>query len=268
MPTSAAPPARLERHRGGEFPGNVEYRLDDGGRDLVTVAAVVSAWLAASPEGPTAFGGTAAKSAIKALVEGWSTRMVRALAVRPLSLTELDSVIVPVSYPSLERRLGAMRLAGLVEPMPSRGRGTPYGVSDWLRRAVAPLAAAARWERRHLRAEAPPITNRDAEAAFLLTVPLLRLPADLSGPCRLAVRVGGGEQSALAGVVVSVREGRVEDCVTKLEGDVDAWALGTAAAWLSAVIERDASRLETGGDLRLATELAGGLHGTLFGLAP
>ncbi len=40
--------------------------------------------------------------------------MLRALAAGSLSLTELDRLIGALSYPSLERRLVAMRLAGLV----------------------------------------------------------------------------------------------------------------------------------------------------------
>ena len=59
-----------------------------------------------APEGPLALGSSTAKSAIKALVEGWGTNMIRALAARPLSLTELNGLISGLSYPSLERRLG------------------------------------------------------------------------------------------------------------------------------------------------------------------
>ena len=54
--------------------------------------------------------------------------MMRALAARPLSLTELDSLISDLSYPALERRLSSMRIAGLVEAQPSqRGRRPPTG---------------------------------------------------------------------------------------------------------------------------------------------
>ncbi len=255
----------VERRRCNDFPGNVEYELAPGGRELLAVADVLAAWLATFPEAPTALGSGGAKSTIKALVDGWSTSMIRALASRPLSLTELDSVIAAVSYPSLERRLAAMRLGGLVEPLASEGRGTPYGVSDWLRKAIAPLAAAARWERRRLRAESLAITNRDAEAAFLLVLPLLRLPTSLSGTCRLEVRMNGEKNGAQAGVIASVRDGRVETCVTKLEGPADAWALGTTGAWLAAVIERDPASLELGGDAELVEQVVGRLHEALFG---
>jgi DNA-binding HxlR family transcriptional regulator len=256
----------IERRRQNDFPGSVEYGLGRPGRDLLAVAPVVQRWLADSPEGPLQLGGPAAKSTIKALVEGWSAGVVRALAAGPLSLTELSRIINGLSYPSLERRLGAMRLAGQIERCPGNGRGTPYKVSDWLRRAIAPIAAAARWERQHLPDQTAPIAKIDVDSAFLLTVPLLTLPSEHTGTCRLTVesRNGNGE-SRLAGVMVGVDDGNIVSCVSRLEGDAGAWSSGSAAAWLRAVIERDNGKLEVGGDSSLATALIDGLHGVLFG---
>ncbi len=254
----------IEKHRRNAFPGDVEYGLGEAGHELLAVAEILAAWLASFPETPTRFGSGSAKSAIKALLDGWSTSMVRALAGRPLSLTELDSVIDSVSYPSLERRLGAMRLGGLVEPLSSEGRGTPYAVSEWLRRGIAPIAAAARWEGRRLGHEAPPVTVLDAEAAFLLALPLLRLPTAASGSCRLAVQVGGGARLGLAGVVASVEGGRVTTCEARIENPADSWALGTIAEWFAAVLEGDTDALTVGGDVALAEGIAGALHDTLF----
>jgi len=105
----------VEGRRQNSFPGVREYELTATGRELVAVLSVLERWLAAAPEDPLPLGSTAAKAAIKALAEGWSTRMLRALAAGPLSLTELDRVIATLSYPSLERRLTAMRLVSLVE---------------------------------------------------------------------------------------------------------------------------------------------------------
>lgn len=254
----------LERRRQNEFPGNVDYELRQPGRDLLGVAHILRNWLEQAPEGSVPLGSVAAKSTVKALVEGWSSTIVRALAARPLSLTELNRLIAGINYPSLERRLGAMRLAGQIEACPSRQRGTPYAVTDWLRGAIAPLAAAARWERRHLAEQTAPITPLDVEAAFLLTVPALQLSADQSGICRLAVEVGNSDEPRLAGVLVSVEEGRVVSCVSRLQGSAAGWASGSAADWLRAVIEGDNGRLEVGGDCDLALSLLDGLHGGLF----
>lgn len=257
----------LERRRRDDFPGSAHYELARPGRELLAVADVLQSWLADSPEGPLSLGSVAARSTVKALVEGWSSTIVRPLAARPLSLTELNRLISGVSYPSLERRLGAMRLAGLIEIRPGRTRGTPYAATVWLRRAIAPLAAAARWERLHVASSTSPVGRIDIEAAFLLVVPMLGLPVELTGSCRLVVDItnGGGEPD-LAGVLVGVRDGNIVSCVSRLRGDAEAWASGTLPSWLRAVIEDDAAQLEVGGDCQLATALLDGLHGVLFGV--
>jgi DNA-binding HxlR family transcriptional regulator len=189
--------------------------------------------------------------------------MLRALAAGPISLTELDRLIGSLSYPSLERRLGAMRLAGLVERRPGSGRGTPYAVTSWLRQGMAPIAAAIRWERRDAPQAAVPIGRIDVEAAFLLAIPLLRLPAGISGSCQMAAEISNGRKR-LAGVVVDVRESRIVSCATQMEGSPKAWVLGSLNAWLSAVIDQDTAQLELGGDGGLARALLKGLHGELF----
>jgi DNA-binding HxlR family transcriptional regulator len=248
------------RHEG--FPGSVDYELTDSGHDLLAVATVLTDWLAAAPEGPTELGSNAARNAIRALVGGWSTGIVRALAAQPLTQTELDRVIAGLSYPSLERRLGAMRTVRLIEPLASCSRGTPYAVTDWLRRAVAPLVAGARWERLRLRGQAPAVTNRDVEAAFLLTLPLLRMPTEASGSCRLAVRT---PDSAEVGVIALVRDGTAASCGTRLDARTDAWARGPSESWAAAVIDRSVAGLEIGGRTELATTVVEGLRVELFG---
>jgi len=255
----------VERRRRSEFPSNVEYELAKRGRELGFVVDAVTAWLKLSPiSPPPAFGSGAARSALKALVEGWSTGMVWALAGQPLSLTELDSIIASVSYHSLERRLGALRQDGLVEALPSQGRGTPYAITEWLRSAITPLVAAARWER-GIAKTTPPVTDRDVEAALLLGLPMLRLPASVSGSVRLAVQVEDEGKAGLAGVVASVRAGGIEACERRLEASADSWAVGTPGAWFSAVIELDLSGLAFGGQPDLARETVEGLGRALLG---
>lgn len=250
----------IERERRNDFPGNVDLELARPGRELLDVVEHVRAWLAASPEGPLELGGPAARSAIKALVDGWSSAIVRILAARPLSLTELNRLISEHNYPSLERRLGAMRLAGQVEPAAGRGRGTPYAVTSWLRRAVAPLAAAIRWERRNAAAQTSPLGRLDVESIFLLTAPLLSLPAEAEGVCRFAVELRGEGGSELAGVLIGVGDGRVASCVARLQGDADAWVSGPPLGWVEALLEHDLDWLEVGGDGALASSLLDALH--------
>jgi DNA-binding HxlR family transcriptional regulator len=255
----------IEMHRRSQFPGALEYELTPAGRELLDVAAAMERWLANSPEGPLELGRPAAKAAIKALVEGWSTSMLRALAASELTLTELDSMIASINYPAIERRLAGMRLAGQVEARHGSGRGRPYGISDWGRQAIAPLIEAARWERRHQPATSPPIDKADVETAFLLTTPLLGLPYELSGSCRMAVDLSDSDRQRPAGVLIEAREGRVVSCNTELEGSADAWVSGPASAWLSAIIDGDPAGLEQGGNRTLSATLLAGLHGSLFG---
>lgn len=256
----------LERRRQGEFPGSVDYQLGPAGHDLVGVVEVLQGWLSHSPDGPLQPGSVAARSAIKALVEGWSSAIVRAIAAKPLSLTELNRLISSLNYPSLDRRLAAMRLTKLIEPRPSGGRSTPYAATEWLRRAIAPLAAAACWERRHAPAESTPIGRLDIESAFLLGVPMLRVSPELSGVCRLAVDIPSPEEHRFAGVLAGVKEGRVIACVSRLEGRADAWATASVAAWMRAVKGREAAELEVGGEVELANALVADMHGALFGV--
>jgi len=254
----------LERKRQGGFPGPVDYELARAGRELLGVAEILEAWLRVAPDGAIQLGSVAAKSSTKALVEGWSSGIVRALAAKPLALTEISRLITGLSYPSLERRLGAMRMAGLIEPRPGSGRGTPYAVTDWLRRAIGPLAAAARWERRNLSDVTSPVRRIDIEAAFLLTLPMVSLPEPYAGVCRLAVDTSNGSQHRQAGVVVRVEKGKVSSCVTRLDGQVDASALGSVAAWIATVLEKDGEQLEFSGRSRLARALGDGLHRVLL----
>jgi DNA-binding HxlR family transcriptional regulator len=253
----------ITRQKRNRFPGAIDYELAPAGQGLLFVAGIVERWLANAPNGPLALGENAAKAAIRSLSEGWSTAMVRALASRPLSLTELDGIIGSLSYPSLERRLGAMKFVGQVKPCPGGGRSTPHIVTDWLREGVAPLVTAARWERHYL-PRAARIGRLDIEAVFLLTAPLLRLPADLSGTCWLAAEMPDEKKPRLAGSMVEVKNGAVVSCVTQLQGRPDAWALGPPAAWLSALVEHDRDGLELGGNGHLARALIGNLHDTLF----
>jgi DNA-binding HxlR family transcriptional regulator len=250
----------LERRQRNEFPTTTEYSCTPAGQALLAAAAVWEAWLQAAPDGPLTIGSVAAKSATKALLGGWSASIVRAVAARPLTLTELNFLIPKISYPSLERRLGAMRLANLIEAQPGDGRGVPYLATDWLRRAVLPLSAGVAWEQRFLREPEAKIGGIDAEAAFLLAIPLISLESDFSGRCRLSVEIRGGAKPAFAGVVIGVEEGEVIACTSRLGGAVDASASGSPGAWIRQVAGTSEPELEMTGDFALSRAVIGALQ--------
>lgn len=253
----------IEKHRYEDFPGTLEYTLTPCGRELLAVARTIESWLADHRGDGIALASGDAMAAIKALAGAWSTTMLRALAARPLSLTELDRIIGSLSYPSLERRLSAMRLTGLVAAEPRSGRGTPYATTDWLRRGVVPLASAARWELRHRCRFTTPMSPLDIETVLLLSAPLLTLPTHLSGSCRIAAEASNGRRHRLAGATLDAFAGRIVKCSTKLEGEPTAWALGTIPTWLAVIVEGDLDSLEMGGDRELARSVSEAMHQSL-----
>lgn len=259
----------LERHVREGMPYTVENQLTEVGKGVLAVAESAEAWLTRAPQGPIALGSEPAKGAIRALVGGWGSTMLRALAARPLSLTELSSVIGDHSYPALERRLSAMRAARQVEPRPDNGRGAkPYGVTEWTRQAVAPLVAAGRCECEHLRETTDPLTRIDVEAAFLLSVPLVDLEVTRSGSCLLGVDTGiAGSIDAsdrLAGVYVEIEEGSVASCSSRLEQDPRTWAIGSVGGWAEAILDGNRDRLRLGGeDPSVADDLIARIHDSL-----
>ncbi len=252
------------RRQQAEFPGSVEFELGPVGSELLEVTRLLQSWLADSPEGPVPIGGTVAKNAVKALVDGWETKIIRALAACPRSLTDLNRLISAFNYPYLERRFSALRACGLIEPRPGEGRRTLYGPSRWLQRACGPLMAAAYWERRHA-ANQVAGERFDFEAAFLLGTLGASLPDDASGRCRLGVefRNGSGE-TTLAGVQLQVVEGEVLSCAPRPEGNADASASGPSSAWIRALTSGRPDELYLSGDRRLAIEIVEVLHRELF----
>lgn len=242
----------VARNQETAFPGAVGYALTESGLRLQEVAEDVDRWLQSSPAGPRPLGSAAAKSILKTFVEAWSYGMVRALSGQAMALTELSRLIVKLNYPSLERRFTALRLAGLIEPLPTEQRATPHRPTEWLRRAVGPITTASAWEREYLGASATPFGRLDVEAAFLLAIPLLQLPEGLTGLARLAVELPGGQGSRIAGVTARVEKGRVVTCVSCLEANPSDWAIGSVAAWFDAVAGGRLNGLEVGGNQTVA----------------
>lgn len=251
----------------GDRPSMLAYQLTPFGEDLLVAADAVEAWLGLAPDGPITLESALAKAAIKALVGGWASTVVRALAARPLTLTELDKLIDGYTYPALERRLSAMRHAGQIElgTNGDGGKGRQYTVSPWLRLGIGPLTVAARCERKHMPSTTAPITRIDVESAFLLVVPQLALDPSISGFCQLAVEAGSGDsRQPWAGTGVTFEKGSVTACVARLEPRPESSVTGSAGAWLDAVIGRDPELLLFAGDSDLGREIVEGIHDVLF----
>ncbi len=241
------------------------FALTQSGRELRIVADVLDSWLSASPEGPAPVDTTPARSAVKALDAAWSSGIIRALSVRPLTLTELDRLIAELSYPQLERRLAALRRAGQIEMCtPVRTRpGTPYTATKWLRQALAPVISAIQWERSNLPARTTALTRRDFETIFLLALPAVTLPPGAVGSCRLVVQMEGERGPIRGGVMVEVDRGRIVSCSTRLSGSPSS-ASAPPGAWLRAITRGNLREFDVNDRTGLAAALLKGLHGFLF----
>lgn len=255
----------LERRGQDRISGDPNFGLTPGGHELIDLCAVLRTWLDAEPEGGIELGSADAARRIGVLAASWSVGIARVLAAKPHSLAEVDRVIRTASVGTLERHLSALLTAGLIEPAGGAGADTRYQPTPWLRKAIAPLAAAAYWEQRSGLEDASPITRQEIESAFLLATPLVRLTRQLKGTCRLVVEVQGAGQTRQAGAFVTVEEGRVVSCVTRIKGQADSWISGSPTAWLNAVIEGDTDSLEVAGSGPLPVALLDGLHAALFG---
>jgi DNA-binding HxlR family transcriptional regulator len=246
-----------------QMPYSVENALTPMGWELLSVADSLEGWLARAPERPVSLESGAAKGVVKAFVDGWNSTMMRCLASRPTSLTELDSEIADLSYPALERRLSSLRMAGLAEATVTSGSGTPYVVTDWGRRGIAPLAAASHCERIHMGSRAAPVREIDIEAAFLMASPLVGLSRDNNGTCQLEVEAAPRGLRDQSGVRIEVQRGKVVACQCGLEEDRGSYAVGTTNKWFTAVKEGALEELRFGGS-RLAESFVRGLHAGLM----
>lgn len=247
-------------------PGRL-YEVSPGGREMLFVGFVVERWLQSLPQGPVPFDSQEAETAVATLAKAWSATVIHVLAREPLTFRDLHQAIGGLSRRTLKRHLAAMRSTGQVEALPAGGSEAIYALTDWLRAGIAPLIASARLERRNPMEGMAPIDALDVEAGFRLSLPLIELPKELSGICRLGLNLADDESSGLTGVTAHIEQGRVVSCTTGLGEKADAWAAGSASDWLDTVIEPDAKRVRTGGDRWLARALLNALHKTLFGIS-
>lgn len=243
-----------------------EYRVTVGGQEALFVGFVVERWLQNAPHRALPFESPRAASAVAALAEGWSATVMHALAREPLTFAELHGLADGLSRRALRRQLDAMRAAGQIVEHRANDGGAIYAITDWLRAGIAPLIASARLERRDPKEGMAPIDALDVEAGFRCSLPLVELPRELSGTCRLGINLEDDESGCLTGVLAHVDQGRVISCVAGLDGRADAWAAGSAGDWLDTVIEPDAAQVRTGGDRWLARALLDALHSSLFGV--
>jgi hypothetical protein len=238
------------------------YRTTAKGAQIVYVAGILQRWLRACPEGPLEIGAQGG-GALSSLLCSWSATVVHALAREPLTLAELDRAVDAVPEREVVAELAeGMRRVGQVETLEVGGE-TRYALTDWVREGIAPIAAAAWVEVHYPEEQMAPPDLLDVEAAFQLALPLLRLPSDLRGACRLGVQIPGGPP-LMAGATVEVDRGVVATSSTLLAEDPETFATGSPLDWLDTLVDPTAGKITFGGDTRLAGALLESLHERLF----
>lgn len=259
----------LEKRSREDKSGTVDNALTPAGEEMLFVAEALESWFSRCPNRTLNLENEAGKGAIKSLIGGWNSTMLRALAARPFSLTELDNLIAALTYPTLERRLSAMALAGQVVAMQSNDRGTPYAVTDWLRQGIAPILAAIHCEHCHFSVGAAPLARIDVEAILLLAMPLVALPSSVSGTCQLTIENRSDDSKwREAGVSAEIGRGEIVALSSKLESSPATSTQGSVADWFDAIVHGNTARMSIDGDRDLALGLVNGLHGALFAAAP
>lgn len=252
----------ISRKRRADVPPVAECRLTDSGARLLPVADLLEAWLAVSPQGPLRLGDAYATAIIKVLAVAGGSTLLRWLAERPRSLPELAELVHGLGYRKLERIARDLVKAGLAERIAVGGRLGHYEVTPWARQAAGPLAAAIRWERYEIPMWSALVTSMEVEGGLLLALPLIEVSPESNGTCALLVDADAPAAESLGGAVVRLSEGRPASWapITNPSLTSDAWARGTALAWLDAVNDASSPNLRLGGSHALAEKVVNSLR--------
>jgi DNA-binding HxlR family transcriptional regulator len=257
----------IRRTRRGEVPPVAECRIATPGQRLLPVASRLDAWLADAPQGPLALGDAYATVRVKALAVAWGSTLLRWLAERPRSLTELERLVHMFGYRKLERISRDLVKAGLVERVAIGGRSSPYGVTRWARQSAGLLTAAMRWERHEIAKRGASVTSIEAEGVLLLALPLIELPDDVTGTCALLVDAEGSENESLGGAVVRLLDGRpvawkaaagIEP--EALAFEADCWIRGSSLAWLGTHTQAPSVTFRKGGNTEFGDKVLDALR--------
>lgn len=242
-----------------------KYAITPAGLARVPVAGAIELWLLKAPGGTIAYSesDSRAEPTIELLADAWGSGLAHVMAAGPVDKQELIAGC-EWSPRAAKRLLARLRRAGMVEAATTPAGAPGHAATEWLRRGIGPLALAARVERSDPPPEAKPVDALDIEATMLLVAPLLRLDEDLSGSCRLAVRLGKPGQRHPVGVTFGVGEGRVLACERGLDPDASAEAVGELDPWFTALIDQRTKRLRFEGDRRLARALVAACAAALF----
>lgn len=232
-------------------PPTVIYELTVGpGRELLHILdEVAGVWLGRWHQG-VAEGQRWGLLAL--LADGWDSAIVRELSSEPHSLSELG-VASDMTYHQLARRVTRLTAAGLLVKGDA-SRPVRYELSEQMRQGTVVIAAAARWERRHLLDRTRALAPGDVLALLRGSLPLVRLPEHLGATISLTVEAENrlpAPPQRFGSLQVEVGADGMVACSERAETTPDAWVRASIDAWLDALVEGDCAALQIGGERSL-----------------
>ncbi len=248
-------------------PDDIETMMQPSpaGREVPLVGASLNRWYEQCPNGLVTSGEDSG-DVLWPLLCGWVGTVVHAVAARPRTTAEIHEAVGVLPLDLIEanvRLLGGVELIRAVPAEPAGG-AERFEPTEWLRQAMAPLAASIRLELRHPRGDTAPVAAADVEAMLQLALPLLRMPGGLTGSCALSFELEEGVVGSPVGLTVRIEEGVVVACEPGIDPAADASAAGPIGDWLNALIEGETRGVRSEGDWRFPRDLLGGLHKALF----
>jgi len=185
--------------------------------------------------------------------------ILRALSERGLTCTELERRLPGRTRSTLERRLGALRHAGLIHSRHMADqREVHHELTVHARKAGTVIVTVARWHWRWTPEQIPALAA-DVPGLICLIAPLVRMPVDMEGTCLLHVEHQPAAP-AQAHVHLSVAEGRVTPLPLGSTRPPCARMHAEDAAWVEALCSGDPKGITVEGARALG-------HAVLAGLA-
>ena len=210
------------------------------GREVPLVSAALKRWLKDCPTGPVELG-QGSGDPLWALLAGWSSTVVHAVAAGPRTAGEVQGEVGVLDAEAIDARIALLVEEGLLHALPGEGgdveplRGdrmaAPRRRPDRRRGAhgAAPPARGHRTDRRGRRRSGP--APDPAAAADEVAPP--------TGPARWRSSSTRASSAARSRMTARVEEGRVVACEPGADPTADAWAKGDTAEWLDAVIDKN-----------------------------
>lgn len=231
----------IVRERRPGVPPVAYCSLSPAGQGLLPVVEQFGRWLATAPGESSSPDEVAGGRTIKALATAWETNVLRWLAERPRSLTELNALSPDeVTYHNVRSARESLSTGGLITPVHSEDHAQPYELTEWARWSAGCVAAAIRWERTFLE-DTTQLSPAEIEALLHLLLPLVRMNDDLD-------------------LSVTVDEGHITTQASRLEGGQPSRLSGSAESWIEALADGRGDALQMQGGIHLTTSLAHELH--------